>query len=361
MKNSLWLTLAALLFSAVPALAADPSPEEVLDGNGDTVVLKAGHPSLAKWLLPAVVPSPDDNRLTRQRAELGKKLFFDPRLSGTGQSTCASCHAPERGWADGFPRSVRFMGAVMTRASPTLVNVGYNTIFLWDGRSPTIEHQAINGASASGSMNAAGPWKPTDGNANIQKIRGYVEAFERAYPGEGVTPQTIAKAIASFERTIVSRDSPFDQWLRGKADALTPQQVQGFRVFVDPAKGNCSSCHAAPNFTDNGFHNLGLRSFADEPDTGRFAQRQVALMKGAFKTPQLRDIAQTAPYFHDGSARTLQEVVEHYAKGGEVKTNLSPNMKVLDLTAEEKEALVAFMRGLSTRHPVFAYPVLPKD
>jgi cytochrome c peroxidase len=354
------LTLAALLLSAGPCLAADPS-EEVLDASGDTLVLKAGHPSLAKWLLPEVVPSPEDNRLTPARAALGKQLFFDPRLSGTGQSTCASCHAPERGWADGFPKSVRFMGAVMTRASPSLVNIGYNTIFQWDGRSPTIEHQALGGAGPSGSMNA-GPAKPTDGNANIQKIRGYVEAFERAYPGEGVTPQTIAKALASFERTIVSRDSPFDRWVRGSPEALTPQQVRGLRVFVDPAKGNCSACHAAPNFTDDGFHNLGLKSFADEkPDVGRFAQRTVALMKGAFKTPTLRDVAQTAPYFHDGSARTLEEVVEHYAKGGEVRTNLSPNMKPLALGAADKEALVAFMRALSTQHPVFVYPALPKD
>jgi cytochrome c peroxidase len=347
----------ALCMAAGFASASD----SVVDTHGDTLVLQAGHASLRKWLLPEVVPSPEDNRLTPERAALGKQLFFDPRLSGTRQSTCASCHFPERGWSDGFPKSIRFMGGVMTRASPTLVNSGYNTIFQWDGRSPTLEHQAINGASATGSMNA-GPPSPVDGNANITKIRGYVEAFARAYPGEGVTPQTIAKAISSFERSIVSKDSPFDQWLRGKADALTAQQVHGFRVFVDPQKGNCSICHSAPNFTDNGFHNLGLKSFADEkPDVGRFAQRPVALMRGAFKTPQLRDVAETAPYFHDGSARTLEAVVEHYAKAGEVRTNLSPNMKALPLTAEDKAALVAFMRGLSTRHPVFVYPVLPKD
>jgi len=360
-KNSMCAPLAALLLSATPAFAAEPSSDAVLDTNGDTIVLQPGHPSLRKWLLPDVVPSPADNRLTPERAALGKQLFFDPRLSGTGQSTCASCHFPERGWADGFPKSVRFMGGVMTRASPTIINLGYNTIFQSDGRSPTLEHQAANGAGPTGSMNA-GPAKPTDGNANIQKIRGYVEAFERAYPGEGVTPQTIAKAIASFERTVVSRDSPFDQWVRGKADALTPQQVSGLRVFMDPQKGNCSACHAAPNFTDNGFHNIGLKSFADEkPDVGRFAQRPVALMKGAFKTPTLRDVAQTAPYFHDGSAKTLTEAVDYYANGGEVKTNLSPNIKRLSLTAEDKEALVAFMRGLSTQHPIFVYPMLPED
>ena len=361
-KYSPCVPLAALLLSAAPSLSAAPaSLDAVVDTQGDTVVLQAGHPSLAKWLLPEVAPSPADNRLTPERAALGKQLFFDPRLSGTGQSTCASCHFPERGWADGFPKSVRFMGALMTRNSPTLVNAGYGKVFQWDGRSPTLEHQALNGASPSGSLNAGGP-KPIDGNANIKRIRGYVDAFDRAYPGEGVTPQTIAKAIASFERTLVSRDSPFDEWLRGKADALTPQQVLGLRVFVDPQKGNCSACHAAPNFTDDAFHNLGLKSFGeDKPDMGRFAQEPAPAMKGAFKTPQLRDVAQSAPYFHDGSAATLVEVVDHYAKGGEVRTNLAPQMRPLPLTVEEKEALIAFLRGLSSRHLAFTYPVLPQD
>lgn len=351
------VVLVAVLCPALPLAAADT----VVDTHGDTLVLEAGHPSLRKWLLPDVVPSPEDNRLTPERAALGKKLFFDPRLSGTGRSTCASCHFPERGWTDGFPKSVRFMGDVMTRASPSIVNLGYSTIFQWDGRSPTLEHQAVNGASPAGSMNAAGKAKPTDGIANIQKIPGYVDLFAKAYPGEGVTPQSIAKAISSFERTVVSKDSPFDQWVRGKADALTPQQVRGFRNFVDPDKGNCSACHSAPNFTDNGFHNLGLKSFAEkDADVGRFRQRPVALMKGAFKTPQLRDIAQGAPYFHDGSAATLEEVIDHYVTGGMVRSNLSPNMKPLALSPDDKAALLAFLRGLSTAHPVFEYPILPR-
>jgi cytochrome c peroxidase len=335
--------------------------ETVVDAQGDSFVLQAGHPSLRKWLLPEQVPSPPDNRLTPERAELGKKLFFDPRLSGTGQSTCASCHLPERGWSDGFPKSIRFMGNVMTRASPSLVNVGYNSIFQWDGRSPTLEHQAVNGISATGSMNAAGKAKATDGIGKIQKIAAYAELFASAYPGEGVTATSIGKALASFERTIVSRDSPFDRWIRGDASALSAEEVRGFSVFVDPAKGNCAVCHSAPNFTDDGFHNLGLKSFAEkDSDPGRFGQRAVALMRGAFKTPGLRDVAQTAPYFHDGSADTLEQVVEHYVEGGAVKTNLSPPMKPLSLSAEEKAALAAFLRALTTPHAVFDYPVLPK-
>lgn len=352
--------LALLVTAPFSQPIAAAGPDSFVDAQGDRVVLEPGHPSLAKWLLPEAPPSPADNVLTSERAALGKMLFFDPRLSGTGRSSCASCHMPERGWSDGFPKSIRFMGDVMSRASPTLVNAGYNTVQLWDGRSPTLEHQALNGMSATGSMNA-GAEKPVTGIGNVQRIAGYVEAFERAYPGEGVTPQTAAKAIAAFERTIVSRDSAFDRWIRGDASSMTPQQVRGFRVFVDPGLGNCAACHAAPNFTDNGFHNVGLKSFAEEKaDPGRYKQRPVASMKGAFKTPTLRDVPLTAPYFHDGSAKTLRQVVEHYVAGGEVKSNLSPNMRTLDLAAEDKEALVAFMQALSSPHPVFEHPVLPK-
>lgn len=160
--------------------------------------------------------------------------------------------------------------------------------------------------------------------------------------------------------TIVSRDSPFDRWVAGDATALTPQQVQGFGVFIDPKKGNCSVCHSGANFTDNGFHNLGLASWGEkDPDMGRFTQKPIARMKGAFKTPTVREAARTAPYFHDGSAATLAAVVEHYAKGGVVKDNLSPNMKSLDLSAEEKAALVDFMQALSSPHSSVELPRLP--
>ena len=353
--------LLAASAACAPFLGANPSFETLVDPQGHTVTVASGHPSLQKWLLPETPPSPADNLLTPERAALGKMLFFDPRLSGTGRSTCASCHVPERGWSDGMPKSVRFMGGIMTRASPTIVNIGYNSIQLWDGRSPTLEHQALNGMSPTGSMNA-GPDKPGVGYSNIEKNRGYQQAFERAYPGEGITPKSLAKALASFERSVISRESPFDRWVAGDSGAMSAQQVEGFRVFIDQKKANCSVCHAPPNFTDNGFHNIGLKSFEGEkPDLGRFQQRPVAVMKGAFKTPTLRDIDLTAPYFHDGSARSLTQVVEHYARGGDAKTNLSPEMKALTLTAAEKEALVAFLQGLTTPHEMFEYPLLPKN
>ena len=172
----------------------------------------------------------------------------------------------------------------------------------------------------------------------------------------------MAKAIANFERTVVSRNSRFDQWAAGNASAMNDSEVRGFAIFLDAEKGNCAVCHSGANFTDNGFHNIGLASFGNaEPDMGRYAEKPLKLMRGAFKTPTLRDIGLTAPYFHDGSAGTLAEVVRHYSQGGVVKTNLSPNMKTLDLTTEEESDLVAFLHALTSPPQTFALPVLPPD
>lgn len=322
-------------------------------------VYEAGHPSLREWLLPDRPASPPGNESTPERVALGKQLFFDPRLSGTGQVTCSSCHLPERGWADGIGTAVRFLGKPMAVATPTLVNTGYNSIYMWDGRQPTMEKQAFGGQARHADINSGSVVEPEHVVARLNGVRGYAEAFARAYPGEGLTRETIAKALAAFERSLVSNDSPFDRWVRGDRRAMTEAQVRGFRIFVE--KGQCAACHAPPNFTDNGFHNVGLRS-SGEPNAhpGRYAQRRVAAMQGAFKTPTLRDISLTAPYFHDGSATTLHEVVDHYAAGGVVKTNLSPTLpRSLALTPQERDELVAFLNALTTEPKVFVYPVLP--
>jgi cytochrome c peroxidase len=342
--------------------AADPT---VVLADGETVTLISGHLSLRKWLVPKDIPAPADNATTPERVKLGEMLFFDARLSVHGHTSCVMCHFPERGFADGLPASVRFMGERMTRNSPGLVNVAYMPWLMWDGRNATLEQQALSSQAPGGSLNAG--WKQmgiTDPDLGIDRIKslgGYVRAFAKAYPGEAITRETVAKAIAAFERSLVSRDSPFDRWVRGDAGAMTPSQVNGFRVFVDPAKGNCAACHAAPHFTDGGFHNLGLRQFGQPgADAGRFNERAIASMKGAFRTPSLRDVELTAPYFHDGSAGTLREVVEHYARGGDVKTNLSPLVKPLTLSSTEKDDLVSFMRALTTRRPVYDPPRLPR-
>lgn len=361
MKPTLAL-LAAAVCATFTACAASPV---VTDPEGAALTLEAGHPSLRKWLLPADVPSPADNQPTPERIALGEKLFFDARLSVHGRTSCASCHMPERGWTDGVPRSLRFMGEATTRNSQTLINVGFHQLYNWDGKNKSLEQQATSSQSMTGSMaggaKEAGVTDPNLGIERIKKIAGYQELFAKAYPGEPVNQATAGKAIAAFERTLVSRDTPFDRWVKGDAAAMTPSQVNGFRVFLDAAKGNCAACHAAPHFTDQGFHNIGVKQAGGKPDAGRFAVRAMPAMKGAFKTPSLREVAWTAPYFHDGSAVSLKDVVEHYARGGDDQSNLSINMKPLALTDPEKADLVAFMQALSSpQQAIFDAPRLPR-
>ena len=323
----------------------------------DKTVFKAGHASLQKWLLADSPPYPEGNKPTPARVDLGKKLFFDPRISGDGSTSCGSCHSPLTGWSDGLATAKGLQGQMLGRASPTVINTAYNSIQMWDGRKRDLEDQAIGPMEASVEMHTDFPRLL----GLLESSPEYRAGFEKAYPGEGISRDTLAKAIASFERTVVSNNSPFDHWVKGDKQAMTAQQVRGFKLFVDPAKGNCEVCHSAPNFTDDGFHNVGLTSFGVEnPDMGRYSQRALNLMKGAFKTPTLRDITLTAPYFHDGSAKTLATVIDHYVKGGEVKTNLSPSLKQLKLTQQERADLEAFLEALTTKPQPFTLPVLPR-
>lgn len=316
---------------------------------------KAGHESMQEWLLPAV-PIPADNSQTPVKIELGKKLFFDPRLSGDGNMSCASCHNPLFGWSDGLPTAKGSKSKVLGRATPTITNSAYNSLQMWDGRKKSLEDQAIGPMLSTAEMNM-------DISAAIEFLKSNVEYkkyFEKAFPNEGINQETLAKALASFERTVVSNQSPFDRWIKGDKKALTKKQIKGFKLFVDPEKGNCAVCHSAPNFTDNGFHNIGLASYQVEmPDMGRYAIKPIGILKGAFKTPTLRDIEYTAPYFHDGSAETLHDVVVHYAGGGESPKNLDPNMKKLDLSPKEIDAIVEFMKSLSSPQAEFLLPIIP--
>ncbi|WP_299981726.1 cytochrome c peroxidase [uncultured Pseudoteredinibacter sp.] len=323
----------------------------------DEVVYMPGHPSLQQWLLPDVPPQPEDNRLNDDRIALGKALFFDPRLSQKGNMSCATCHNPSLGWSDGLPTSVGHDGKPLGRASPTVINTAFNSIQMWDGRKKTLEDQAI-GPMESGDEMATDIEKMF---SFLRSSKGYQAMFEKAYPGEEIGRSTLTRAIASFERTVISNQSPFDRWVKGDKQAMSAAAINGFKLFMDRDKGNCAACHSGANFTDNGFHNLGLASFADnEPDLGRFSERPLRLMKGAFKTPTLRDVSRTAPYFHDGSAPDLAAVVDHYALGGVVTSNLSPNMKALTLSAQEKADIVTFMEALTSPMPAISMPELPQ-
>jgi cytochrome c peroxidase len=190
-------------------------------------------------------------------------------------------------------------------------------------------------------------------------IPGYAAAFERAYPGEGITEKTIAKALASFERTVVSAESPFDRWRAGNKKAVDESAKRGFKLFTGKAK--CDTCHEGGNFTDNGFHNIGLKTPKGmSEDVGRYAQRKVKINKGAFKTSTLRDVELTAPYMHNGIYQTLEEVIDHYDRGGDVKENLDPNMEPLNLTSQEKQDLLAFLKSLTGKPIHVMIPQLPR-
>ncbi len=311
-----------------------------------------------KWLLPAAAPAPANNKPTKARIDLGKMLFFDPRLSSDGNLSCAGCHNPMFGWSDGLPTAKGIKSKVLGRASPSIVNSGFNTIQMWDGRKSTLEDQAMGPMESMDEMamdlKALFAW--------LAATPGYKAAFDKAYPGEGIDHKTVSKALAAFERTLLSRDAPFDRWLRGDAKAMTAQQIRGFRLFSDVGKANCVACHQAPNFVDNGFHNIGLASHdAPNPDMGRYVIKPVASMKGAFKTPTLRDIALTAPYFHDGSAKGLLETIEHYNLGGVSAKDRSPTIKPLNLSAAEVADIESFLRALTTPPKPFALPVLPPN
>jgi cytochrome c peroxidase len=332
----------------------------ILAAAGAVALLAAGCATLGnvpaptaadqQWRLPEAIPMPAGNVNTPARVELGKALFFDARLSGSGVMSCASCHLPNLGWTDGKKLPVLPNGDVIGRHSPTVQNLAYNTTFMWDGRKVSLEDQAIGPHRHLSKAEFAAA------TARLREMAGYQKMFAAAYPGEPMNEETIAKALAAFQRSLVSKDSPFDRWVAGDASALSPEQYRGYKVFLDPAKGNCAGCHSGPNFTDNGFHNIGLKS----ADAGRFNIRKVASMKGAFKTPTLRDIELTAPYYHDGSAATLREVVDHYARGGDDRSNVSPDVRPLDLSEQDKQDLVAFMRALTGKRTAFAQPQLPQ-
>jgi cytochrome c peroxidase len=305
------------------------------------------------YLRPQHAPAPADNLPSAARVKLGNALFFDPRLSGSNWISCATCHNPSLGWSDGLATGIGHDMKRLNRATPTILNAAFNPIQMWDGRKATLEDQALGPIQADVEMNQDLP----ELIKKLSAIPGYHPLFEAAYPGEGISGATISKAIASYERTVLSTESPFDRWRKGDEKAVSAPAKRGFKLFT--GKAGCSNCHESYNFTDNGFHNIGLKSIRGD-DVGRFAQKPVAAMRGAFKTPTLRDIALTAPYMHNGIYATLEEVVDHYDRGGDVKDNLSGEIKPLALSPQEKAELVEFLKTLTGKPALVAVPRLPQ-
>lgn len=355
MKNNVNFIGMSVLLTAMLSLSAYAEVLKITDAEGELVTIKAGDPSLAKWKLADKPKDPVDNPSTKEKLELGKHLYFDPRLSGNGSVSCATCHNPSLGYADSLGRAIGINGQVGGRSSPTIINTGYNTIQMWDGRKKSLEDQASGPMAASNEM-------ASNFDAMLKSVsanKGYVELFNKAFPNEPINVDNMTKAISVYERTVISNNSPFDRWIKGDDKAMTPSQVNGFALFVDPNKGNCQVCHSGANFTDNGFHNLGVGA-TENTDVGRYHIKKVKIMSGAFKTPTVREIARTAPYMHDGSLTTLADVVEHYVKVDGKKEGLSPNLKPIVLTEQEKKDLVAFMEALSSPYKAETFPDLPK-
>lgn len=298
--------------------------------------------------------TPRDNPLTAEKIELGKQLYFDKRLSSDDTISCASCHDPKKGWSNGEQFATGVRSQKGGRNSPTIVNAGYSYFQFWDGRAIHVEGQAMGPVQNPVEM----AMKEEDVVEKLNKIEGYREQFQKVF-GTDVTSDGIAKAIGAFERTILSGDAPYDRFKAGDKKALSESAQRGMKLFS--GKAHCSACHSGPNFTDGAFHNIGVGMELEKPDKGRAEISKLAGDTGSFKTPTLREIARTAPYMHDGSVKTLEEVVEHYDRGGVDNPYLDEEMFPLDLNDQEKADLVQFMKeGLSSAsYPTVEPPKLP--
>jgi cytochrome c peroxidase len=355
-----------LTVSQIKAWLAQPGVHDILNVELP-LGLNAGHP---KGL--------ESNPLTRAKIELGRQLYFDSRLSADGTVSCASCHAPEEGWVKHSQFGIGIRGQMGGRNSPPSFNRILSDVQFWDGRAASLEAQAkgpIANPIEMGNTHAQAV-------AKIAAIEGYRIEFAAVFGKSGVTIDSIAKAIASFERSVVTGPSPFDYYeaLRpfakmskddldemksddkatyakygtllalSKQHPMSPSAVRGRDLFFSE-RVNCSACHVGANLTDEKYHNLGVGMDKSQPDLGRFAETKIEADKGAFKTPTIRNVAQSAPYMHDGSQRSLEEVVAWYNKGGHPNAHLDAKIKPLKLSSVEQQDLVEFLKACTGDFP----------
>jgi len=300
------------------------------------------------------VTVPADNPPTAATIALGRRLYYETKLSVDGTLSCASCHNPQLGFADGRSVSRGFGDQLGKRSAPTVLNAAFYPAQFWDGRAKSLEEQAAGPIANPIEMNQTH-------DACVDKLKNdpeYVKLFEGAFGPGQVSMTKIQKAIASFERTLVSGNSPFDRYqYGGDKSALSPAAIRGLEIFKDPKRGNCAVCHTIEErfalFTDGKFHNIGtgIDVNGELSDLGRYQETKVESDKGAFKTPTLRNIAQTAPYMHDGTKKTLRDVVDFYVGGGTSNPHLDKEIKELKLSGEERADLVAFMEALTGETP----------
>jgi len=296
---------------------------------------------------------PPDNPMTPEKVALGRQLFFDERLSIDGSRSCYSCHVCEHGLTDGLPKAIGAGNKQLPRSSPTLWNIGYHKEFYWDGRSNSLEAQAM-AAWKGGNMGVGD--KTGEIVAKINALQGYKTQFQKVFQSDA-TPENMMKAIAAYERTIIGGNTPWDRYRAGDKSALSERAERGWNIFQSI---KCNNCHDGILFTDQQYHNVGIGMDQKEPDPGRGKVTNKPEDTGAFKTPTLRDIAKSAPYFHDGSAKTLEEAVDIMLGGGKPNQYLDKkNLEAHKLLPDQREALLDFLRSLSV-DCTLSKPALPQ-
>jgi cytochrome c peroxidase len=355
LAGSAFTILIAIAMMGGPALGARGDVRGAPDPpvNALTTKILDGMRVLPGDLAP-LPPLGMSNTEEQAQIELGKMLFFDKRLSRDRSMSCATCHDPAKGFGDGRALAVGFGGKVLARHSPTILNSAYNSSQFWDGRAASLEEQAVGPIMAAAEMNMVSEQEVV---ARLSLATAYAERFRAAF-GEGPNLKNIARAIASFERTLVTPDSRFDRYLAGDKSALTEPEKRGLILFI--GKASCSECHNGSNLADNKFHVLG-RTANEAEDVGRYAVSKDEKDRGAFKTPTLRNVELTAPYTHNGVFKSLDEVIEFYSEGGGEATNKSDLILKLELTRQEQADLVAFLKSLTGRQPQVEVPQLPGD
>lgn len=345
------IAAAHLLLSATPAIAAGGTP-----GASPAAANTATAPY--SWEAPAGfedVPIPADNPMSQEKVALGHQLYYDTRLSGDGKRSCYSCHVVEHGLTDGRPLAIGAFDKVLTRSAPTMWNVAWSPELYWEGRTKGLEAQVL-GAWKGGNMGASDPAAVA---AALDKTPGYHDQFQKVF-GTGVTVDGVQKAVAAYMRTLICGDTAFDRWQQGDQKAVSDAAKRGWELFR--GKAGCGTCHAGILLTDLQYHNVGIGMQKETPDVGRFSVTKDAKDTGAFKTPTLRNITRTAPYFHDGQAATLREAVQFMAGGGYDNPHLDrTNLKKVELSDAEIADLMALFESFEcgTASPSVAAPKLP--
>lgn len=337
---------AFLLFVSAGALAAAPDTIS----QADIETLKK------QYERPKEVPYPDNNTYSDAKMVLGKTLYFDPRISVSGTQSCATCHNPSFSWTDGMPLGVGNGQKQLGRKSPTILNLAWDhesQSYMWDGRKVSLEDQATGPMFSAAEMGT----EPHQLLAKLASIRGYSPLFAAAFPADKdpITEANLSAAIATYERTVVSADAPFDAWIKGDEKAISESAKRGFVLFNK--KANCASCHSGWRFSDGSFHDIGIND--DDIGRGKFLPK-IETMQHAFKAVGLRNIALRGPYMHNGSLATLMDVINHYDHGFVKRPSLADDIKPLNLTESEKADLVEFLNTLTSNDPATTFPLLPK-